>query len=144
MVSRGAMNNALLGALLDDRLTALEGGPGRWQARIEDWTLYIFADEQHDRVRIMVPVAEIRPQDVELLVVALSANFDRALDARYAMKDGVLWATFLHRLSWITEAEVDDAIDQVLTLARNTGSTFTSTELVFGGGGLEDGMDEMD
>ena len=144
MVSRGAMNNALLGALLDDRLTALEGEPGQWQARIDDWTLYVFADEDHDRVRIMVPVAEIGPRDVELLMVALSANFDRALDAKYAMKDGILWATFLHRLSWVTEEELDDAIDQVLTLAQNTGTTFTSTELVFGGGGLEDHVDELD
>ncbi len=144
MVSRGAMNNALLGALLDDRLTALEGEPGQWQARIDEWTLYVFADEHHDRVRIMVPVAEIGPRDVELLMVALSANFDRALDAKYAMKDGILWATFLHRLSWVTEEELDDAIDQVLTLAQNTGTTFTSTELVFGGGGLEDHVDEMD
>ena len=92
MVSRGAMNNALLGALLNDRLTALKGEPGQWQARIDDWTLYVFADEDHDRVRIMVPVAEIGPRDVELLMVALSANFDRALDAKYAMKDGILWA----------------------------------------------------
>lgn len=144
MVSRGAMNNALLGALLDDRLTALEGEPGQWQARIDDWTLYVFADEDHDRVRIMVPVAEIGPRDVELLMVALSANFDRALDAKYAMKDGILWATFLHRLSWVTEEELDDAIEQVLTLAQNTGTTFTSTELVFGGGGQEDHADEMD
>ncbi len=144
MVSRGAMNNALLGALLDDRLTALEGEPGQWQARIDEWTLYVFADEHHDRVRIMVPVAEIGPRDVELLMVALSANFDRALEAKYAMKDGILWATFLHRLSWVTEEELDDAIDQVLTLAQNTGTTFTSTELVFGGGGLEDHVDELD
>ncbi len=144
MVSRGAMNNALLGALLDDRLTALEGEPGQWQARIDEWTLYVFADEHHDRVRIMVPVAEIGPRDVELLMVALSANFDRALEAKYAMKDGILWATFLHRLSWVTEEELDDAIDQVLTLAQNTGTTFTSTELVFGGGGLADHVDEKD
>ena len=144
MVSRGAMNNALLGALLGDRLGDLAGEPGQWQARIDDWTVYIFADEQHDRVRIMVPVAEIGPRDVELLMVALSANFDRALDAKYAMKDGILWATFLHRLSWVTDEEVEDAIEQVLTLAQNTGTTFTSTELVFRGGGLEDHADEMD
>jgi len=144
MVSRGAMNTALLGVLLDDRLTDLDGEPGRWQARIDDWTLYVFADEHHDRMRIMVPVAEIGPRDVELLMVALSANFDRALDAKYAMKDGILWATFLHRLSWITDEEVDDAIEQVLTLAQNTGTTFTSTELVFDGGGLADRADEMD
>ncbi len=144
MVSRGAMNNALLGALLNDRLTALKGEPGQWQARIDDWTLYVFTDEHHDRVRIMVPVAEIGPRDVELLMVALSANFDRALEAKYAMTDGILWATFLHRLSWVTEAEIDDAIDQVLTLEQNTGSTFTSTELVFGSGGAEDYVDELD
>jgi hypothetical protein len=126
------MNNARLETLLRERLPGLEGRPGLWQAEIDELIVYVMTDESYDRMRIMIPVGEISPTDADLLWTLLSANFDRALDAKYAVNDGVLWSTFLHRLSWLTASELDAAIHQVTTLARNTGTSFASGDLVFG------------
>lgn len=133
MVSAQRMNNAVLGSLLAARLPTLEGRPGMWHAKVDDeLLLYVITDESHDRMRIMIPIGEIEEDNASLLWILLSANFDRALDAKYAVNDGVLWATFLHRLSWLTESQLDAAITQVVDLSRNTGTTFASSELYFG------------
>ena len=78
----------------------------------------------------MVPVAEVTPSDTGLLWVLLVANYDHSLDARYAVHDGIVWCTYLHRLSWMSEHQVDHALASVLTLARNTGTTFSTRELI--------------
>jgi hypothetical protein len=68
---------------------------------------------------------------------ALSANYDRALDAKYAIADGVLWSTFLHPLRSLTEDDFLSALDQVQRLAETAGTTFSSSDLVFQGHPLE-------
>ena len=132
MVARPMMNNAVLGSLLKEKLPSLHGRPGMWQATVDSLTLYVITDETHDRMRIMAPVTEAAEDDAGLLWTLLSANFDRALDAKYAINDGVVWSTFLHRLSWLTEPALDNALEQVITLARTTGSSYTSSDLFFG------------
>lgn len=127
------MDNARLSALLECRFGVLQGRSGAWRVGIDDFELYVMTDEVHDRMRVMIPIGGIDPDDSELLMTLLGANFDRALDAKYAVYDGVLWATFLHRLSWLTEDEFDEAITQVIRLAEATGTTFASGDLVFGG-----------
>lgn len=134
MVATAVMNIYTLGLLLEQRLPGLIGEPGMWHSLIDDMTLYVFADETHDRVRIMIPVAEIVPQDHDLMRVLLLANFDRALDARYAINDGLVFSMFPHQLSLLTEPILGNALETVIALARNTGSTFASSDLIFGGG----------
>ncbi|MCP3906260.1 MAG: hypothetical protein GY715_21765 [Planctomycetes bacterium] len=133
MVSRALMNCTRLELLLRRSLPGLTGAAGGWRAEVDGTLVYVIADETHDRMRLMVPVTEVDLDDPELLWTLLCANFDRALDATYAVHDGLLWTVFVHRLSWLTEAELNDALAQVLTLARNTGTSFSSSDLVFGG-----------
>jgi hypothetical protein len=66
--------------------------------------------------------------------VLLGANFDRALDARYASGRGYLWSVFLHPLSSLTDSEFLDGVEQVVTLARNYGTSYASSNLLFQGG----------
>ena len=85
-------------------------------------------------MRVMTPVAEraaLGPEDLELL---LRANFDRALDARYALFESTLWAVFLHPLTGVDDAMFANCLLQVTTLAANFGSTYSSSGVVFGGG----------
>jgi hypothetical protein len=63
--------------------------------------------------------------------VLLQANYDRALDARYAMSGRELWSVVVHPLATLATDDLPSMFDQVITLAKNTGSTFASTELVF-------------
>jgi len=127
------MTNARLEPLLERRFGELQGTTGAWRIGIDDYELYVMTDEGHDRMRAMIAIGAIDPDDNEMLITLLSANFDRALDAKYAVYDGVLWSIFLHRLSWLTTDELDEAITQVIRLAESTGTTFASGDLVFGG-----------
>jgi hypothetical protein len=133
MIADAGMNNGRLAALLRRRYSQVEGDDGLWRVPLpsrDDLDMYVLTDVEQDRIRIMIPVAQADRADNDLLWVLLLANYDLALDAKYAIQDGVVWCIFLHRLSWLTEAELHNALDHVVTLARNTGSTFSSSDLV--------------
>ncbi len=68
----------------------------------------------------------------------MHANFDRALDAKYAISGGMLFSCFVHPLTSLSEGDLDNALNQVQTLRKNTGTTYSSTELIFGGGAPPD------
>ncbi|MHC5028226.1 MAG: hypothetical protein ACYTGR_15850 [Planctomycetota bacterium] len=132
MVSAAPFNSAQLDVLLRRLLPDVQGEPGRWAARIDsDIEVYIVADEVGDRMRIMVPVARVDRSEVDLLWVLLLANYDRALDAKYAVYENLVWATWSRRLSWSDAVEVEAAITDVICLARNTGSTFATGDVVY-------------
>jgi len=89
--------------------------------------------ESYDRMRFIIPVLKVDNLPREFLLKCLSANFHKALDAKYAVNDGVLWSTFIHPLSSLTTAQIEDAVDQVITLASTTGTKFCSSGLQFVG-----------
>lgn len=97
----------------------------------------ILTDERADRMRIMMPIRPFDPEQVEdlrLALIALHANYDRALDARYALQDGVLWSVFIHPLGSLTSDDFANALRQVQTLRKSTGTTYSSGDLLFGPG----------
>jgi len=115
------------------------------EAKAEDVVLMVITDERADRMRIMTPIQEFDPEDdddAELAVILLRANFDRALDAKYALNNGILWSCFVHPLSTLSESDLDNALGQVQTLKKNTGTSYSSTDLIFGGGALPEPEDE--
>ena len=67
----------------------------------------------------------------------MRANFDSALDARYALRDGQLWSVYLHPLPTLTRTDFESGLGQVLSLAHTFGTTFSSGEFRFGGGDAE-------
>ena len=96
--------------------------------------LLVMTDEKANRMRIMMPIQPFDPskaEDLKTALIALHANYDRALDARYAVSDGILWSAFIHPLGSLTEADLDSALHQVQTLRKNTGTTFSSGALLF-------------
>lgn len=105
---------------------------GQWRFQAGGREVVVVADQNHDRIRAMSSVGEIDPRDSKMLFKLLEANFGRALDARYAITRNVLWSLFLHPLKDCRPTQLEDGIKQVVTLAENTGSTYASSELVFG------------
>ena len=89
-------------------------------------------DAVHDRMRLVVPIARLEGAPPALLEVLLTANFHTTLDARYAVSEGVVHAAYLHPLSTLTAAQLESAIRQVVALARNYGTTYSSDALTFG------------
>ncbi len=125
------MTTQAMGKLLDSYLTDLEGQPGFWRGVRNEVPVFVFSDDEHDRMRIMSPIGVVEELEPDLLHVLLQANYDRALDARYAMRNNELWSVVVHPLATLATDDLPAMFDQVTTLVKNTGSTFASTELVF-------------
>ena len=112
--------------------------------------MVVMTDDRADRMRLMMPIRKFDHQkatDLRLALIALHCNYDRALDARYALKDGVLWSVFIHPLESLTERGLMNGIDQVRALRKNTGTTFSSSKLHFGLGvpqGQEEEVEQTD
>ena len=126
------MTLGTLGQLLDRLLEEKEGSEGFWHGQRDGVTIYVVADEEHDRMRIMSPIGEMRKADSGFLSILLQANFDRALDAKYALRKREVWSVFMHPMSTLVPDDLGTFIDQVARLVKNTGSTYASSDLVFG------------
>ena len=126
------MTHSTLGRLLERLLEDIEGQDGFWHGQRDDVTVYVVSDLEHDRMRIMAPIGELRVNDSGFLSILLQANFDRALDAKYALRKKELWSVFMHPLSTIVPDDLGTFIDQVVRLVKNTGSTYASSDLIFG------------
>ena len=81
----------------------------------------------------MAPIIGQGDLDAEDLEILLAANFGRALDAKYALNDGVLWSLYMHPLAELSEVQFADGVEQVATLADNFGGSFASSNLSFSG-----------
>ena len=126
------MTHSTLGRLLERLLEDIEGQEGFWHGQRDDVTVYVVSDLEHDRMRIMAPIGELRVNDSGFLSILLQANFDRALDAKYALRKKELWSVFMHPLSTIVPDDLGTFIDQVVRLVKNTGTTYASSDLIFG------------
>ena len=62
-----------------------------WQLTLDERQILVITDPVNGRMRIVTPiaVAEQLPQDA--LLRLLQANFDTALDARYAIAQNLVW-----------------------------------------------------
>jgi hypothetical protein len=138
------MTTDSISRILDSYLTELEGQPGFWRGTRDEVQLFVLSDESHDRVRIMAPIGEVKDMQPELLQVLLQANYDRALDARYAMRGREVWSVSVHPLATLAPDDFADFLDQVVRLVKNTGSSYASSDLVFGGGVSENGDEDDD
>jgi len=108
-------------------------GNGNWEAYVANRNLYVITSGVYNRMRIITPIVQEEDLKQEDLKKVLEANFDRALDAKYSIYNGVLWSVFTHPLGELTNDQFIDAIQQVVTLANNYGSSYSSTDFMFGG-----------
>ena len=125
------MTTATIGKLLDSYLGDVQGESGFWRGMRDEVLVYVFSDDTHDRMRIMSPVGELREAEPKVLQLLLNANYDRALDAHYAMRGLELWTVAVHPLATLAPDDFASYIGQVVTLVKNTGTTYASSDLVF-------------
>ncbi len=105
-----------------------------WQMMIDDTMVIIITDPEADRMRAMTPVRSADGITPEEMVRMMQANFDSALDARYAIAQGTLWATFIHPLSPLEKDQFISGLGQAVNLARTYGSLYSGGALQFGSG----------
>ena len=99
------MTNVRLGELISELSDEVKGQFGYWQFLVQQRDVLVITDEHHNRMRIMTPVTSEDKLDAEELSRLLSANFDRALDAKYAISNETLWSVFTHPLAELTDEQ---------------------------------------
>ncbi|MEM9781392.1 MAG: hypothetical protein AAF899_02845 [Pseudomonadota bacterium] len=104
------------------------------QITIEGTALMFVSDPRHNRMRLMSRIGPADALSEEQLMRIAQANFDTALDARYAVARGQIWSVYIHPLAELTETQLIEAVGQVVNAAESFGTTYSSGLLSFGGG----------
>lgn len=107
---------------------------GQWRLRVEGVPAFIVTDVKANRMRILVGISKVDELPPNILQRLMQANFDTALDARYAVARGYVWAAYLHPLKSLSDAEFLSGLGQTVNLARTFGKTYSSGGLSYGGG----------
>ncbi|MCZ6862638.1 MAG: hypothetical protein O7I42_20600 [Alphaproteobacteria bacterium] len=105
-----------------------------WQIKYRNMPIFVVADDDADRIRIMSPVTNAATLSEDHLVRLMQANFESALDARYAIAQGAVWSAYIHPLSVLDEREFFSGMGQTVSLVVTYGTTFSSGALAFTGG----------
>ena len=134
MAETEIMNNDRLDQLIKRFDQHAAGKPGFWQITYDNMQVLIITDEKANRMRIITQITDVKELTKEHLYRLMQANFDSALDARYAIAKDAIWSTFLHPLGSLTEKDFYSGLAQVITLATTFGSSFSSGALMFNGG----------
>lgn len=107
---------------------------GAWSLEVKTVPVTVVTDAANDRMRIIIPVTRSRDLSPEQMIRIMQANFDSALDARYAISQNLLWSTYIHPLGALDDEEFLAALGQTVNLAATFGTTFSSGLLIYGGG----------
>lgn len=105
---------------------------------LEGVPVVIITDPVADRMRAMVPIRSAAGLDPAEMMRLLQANFDAALDARYAVAQGRLWGVFIHPLSPLEREQFLSALVQTINVARTYGTAYSGGAMIFGGGDSND------
>ncbi|MDH7446686.1 hypothetical protein [Aquimarina sp. 2201CG14-23] len=136
------MNNVTLGEIITKNADTIAGVTGNWQFVYKETPMLCVTDATNNRMRIIAPITESDNLDKDLLLDSMTANFHSALDVKYAISNGILWSAYVHPLKELSTEQVESAISQVYLAAKTFGTTFSSTELIFGGGNVEEKQEE--
>lgn len=128
------MDNKRIGELLRELDANTQGKPGFWYVEHKGYPTYVITDEAADRMRIVVQIGPAEELDRDALFRMMQANFDSALDARYAIARGMLWSAYIHPLSPLSGDQFRAGFMQAITLAETYGTEYSSGGLRFGGG----------
>lgn len=127
---------------MDAILTALDPDAARegglFRLTIEGFAIMVVTDVPSDRMRAMISISEAEAMDAEALRRLMQANFDSALDARYAIANGRLWSVFIHPFAALEKDQLISGIAQTVNVAKTYGTLYSGGALQFGGGDSND------
>ncbi|MBL4851839.1 MAG: hypothetical protein JKY90_06115 [Gammaproteobacteria bacterium] len=128
------MTNERIATLIEKLDGDAQGKPGFWLINLDEFEIYVITDERAGRMRAMVPILPAAEVEPEMLQRLMQANFDSALDARYAIANDTLWAAFVHPLGNLSDDLFFSGVAQSVNLAATYGTTYSSGAVVFNGG----------
>ncbi len=133
---------AMTGARISAILKAIDGDAVQsgiaTELTIEDIPILVIVDEPSDRMRAMVPIRSAEGIGPEELQRMMQANFDTALDARYAVAQGRVWGVYIHPLAALQREQLVSGLIQTVNLARSYGQAYSGGAQQFGGGDSRD------
>ncbi|WP_147127317.1 hypothetical protein [Shimia ponticola] len=109
-----------------------------FELTLSDVPVLIIVDPVADRMRAMVPIRSADGMTPEEMERVMQANFDTALDARYALARGRLWATYIHPLSPLKKDQLISGLGQTVNVALTYGTLYSGGAMSFGGGDSQD------
>lgn len=123
---------------MDQVIKALDAKAERtgnsWQFTLQDRAMLVVTDTSAARMRIITPIALIEDLPEGAMQRLMQANFDTALDARYAVAQNLVWGAFIHPLDSLTIRDFAAGILQTLSVGETFGTTFSSGAISYGGG----------
>lgn len=128
------MDNQGLEALIKKIDDEAQGRTGYWSVTFQGHQAQVITDETADRMRVIAPVTSAEELDQETLYRVMQANFGTALDARYCVAKGILWAAFIHPLQTLTDEQFLSGLQQTINLVKTYGKTYSGGPLQFKGG----------
>lgn len=139
IATNSAMNLSQMGAIIT-RLDSKAEHPrkGFWRFTIEGASVIVVGDNTHDRLRILVGIQSSKKLTQAQLSEITQANFDSALDARYAISQDILWAIYVHPLTSLANKQFISAIGQTVNLAISYGDGNSSGGILFDDGKTKD------
>ncbi len=120
---------------IDDQAT-LDGNS--WFFKVLDLDVVMVYDIGADRMRIVIPIGKADDLEDGKLLRLMQANFDSALDARYAIARGLVWGAYIHPLSTLTDEEFLVGLGQTANVVLTFGSSYSSGLFMFNSGDSAD------
>jgi len=133
-IATNPMTNERLDILIRRLDDQPQGRNGFWTFKISNLSISVITDEEANRMRIIIPIIEMENIDNDQLHRVMQANFDSALDARYAIAKNILWSAYIHPLTSLSDEEFLNGLGQTVNLVTNYGGSYSSGLLTFGGG----------
>lgn len=130
--AQSKMDNKKIEKALKKVTQEIEGEIGNWQVLYNDFPLFVLTDESSNRMRIFTPILEEVDLKVGQMKRMLEANFHSALDAKYSLYEGFVIGIYTHPLEELDEGQMVNAMRQVVNLSKNFGTSYTSTDVMFG------------
>ncbi|MDZ4275988.1 MAG: hypothetical protein U0995_08120 [Erythrobacter sp.] len=123
---------------MDEVIKALDAKATRtgnnWQFTLEERMMIVVTDTAAARMRIITPIALIAELPEGAMQRLMQANFDTALDARYAVAQDLVWGAFMHPLDTLTQRDFASGILQTHSIGATFGTSFSSGAISYGGG----------
>lgn len=101
---------------------------------INEVQVIIVTDPRHNRMRAFSPIRNTEGMSQDELYRLMQANFDAALDARYAVAHNIVLSVFIHPLGELKKNQFIEGLGQVVNLVKTYGTAYTSGAMTFGGG----------
>jgi len=97
------MTQSQMAEIVTELVGEYEGAPNNLQFVYNDVQIALISDKDNNRMRLLAPIVSVNDLTDELLQASMVSNFHLALDARYAIGNGILYATYVHPLRELTK-----------------------------------------